>query len=235
MLRRILFSLVFLVALALGLEIALTYLSQRGMEKALCSQYGIPGDLEVRINSFPFIMSLVRNHLGEIQLNWRGEMHGSFRERDVHFSYLCSVNLYDVELRMPSVLRGRLEIESLSRIRARLIVGLEDLKEIFGGDVRLPSAGDTIEVHKNGDIFKYKVQVWGSKTLRFHPDDTSTSRASTPYNYEAGVKDCGIELILSEFPIDFSLRKASATDERLVLEISIKCWEGYLNSSINDL
>ena len=131
--RKLLFSVIILVALLLGAEVGITLLSQHGMEKALSAQYELPSNLEVSINSFPYLISLFRNRLGELQLNWQGELqYGVDEGAAANLPYTCRVNLYDVELNMPSLLTGKLEIRDISRLKALIYLETADINEALG-------------------------------------------------------------------------------------------------------
>ena len=128
--RKILFSVIVLLALLLAAEVGVTILSQNGLEKAISSQYELPSSLRVSINSFPFLLSLARNHLAELQLTWEDELDYQVEEgalESMHYS--GCVSLYDVELNMPSLLTGKLDVRDVSRMEATMAVDVGLINE----------------------------------------------------------------------------------------------------------
>lgn len=224
--RKILFSLVALLALLLAVEVGVTLLSQHGMERALRSQYDLPSNLETNISSFPYLLSLVRNHMNEVRLAWCGDLPYQAVEGSVeNISYEGVVSLYDVELSVPSLLRGRLEIRHVSRQKAAIWLDVESLSGAFG-----MSGGEmTIE---NGSIYlvsaggktKYRVKVTGDYTLSMEPYDTSMTGTGLYSNPDRGVKT----VVFHSLPLGAVLLNASVSGGRVLVEISIPMWEGYL-------
>jgi hypothetical protein len=227
-LRKILFSAMALIVLLLAAEVGVTLLSQHGMEKALRSQYELPESLEVSINSFPFLLSLARNHLGELQLSWDGELGYSPEEgRTEYMPYVGRVNLYDVKISMPLLLRGRLEIRDISRVKAEISIDDDAINEVFGspGDGFLID-DDKIYRIKGGEKIQYKVKTSKGTTLVIEPLNGYISDSGFTENTEEELQ----EVKLNGFPLEAKLHNASVRDGKVVLEISIPMWEGYLGS-----
>jgi hypothetical protein len=229
-LRKILFTLVILLAMLIAAEMVVTFLSQRGMEKAISSQYELPSSMKVSINSFPLIISLARNHMGEIRLTWEGEIDCQFGEgEEEQLAYNAQVDLYDVELEMTSLLGGRLEIREISRIKAVFFLDESAVNEMVGDRIGpvLIDDGDIYFVH-DGEKIRYKVEVSDDRTLIFYPhsDYTSDSGSSDESNpaLEAGIT----EVVMEGLPLDSRLEKASSDRGLLIIEISIPMWEGYM-------
>lgn len=224
--RRILFSAIVLIALLLAVEVGITLLSQRGMEKALSSQYELPPSLEVSINSFPYLVSLFRNHLGELQLNWEGAVKYGTEEGSAEIlPYKGRVNLYDVELKMTSLLTGKLEIRDISRLKAYLYLDIEDLNAALA----VPEKGFFIE---DGRLFtvidgvktQARIKVTDESTVAIAPISVSITGEGLPVNGESEVKT----IRFYGLPMGSQLTLASIEGTGVVLEISIPMWEGYL-------
>lgn len=224
--RKAVFALVTVVALLLLAEVGVTLLSQKGMEKALASQYGLPPSLEVSINSFPFIASLIRNHIGELSLAWEGELEYSVEEgvgEDV--AYEARVNLSDVELNMPSLLAGRLEVREISRAKSQLILDADALEAILavpGGSISMED--DRMFLIVEGEKTQYKVKVIGERTLTLEPLALSKGGEGHAGNPYPPVKT----VVIYRPPMDGSMVKASIDRGKVVIDISIPGWEGYL-------
>lgn len=224
--RKILFSAIVLIALLLAVEVGITLLSQRGMEKALSSQYDIPPSLEVSINSFPYLVSLFRNHLGELQLSWEGVVRCGVEEGTAeNLPYVGRVNLYDVELKMTSLLTGKLEIREISRLQANISIDIEDLNAALG----MPEGGFFIEDDRlyaviNGVKTQHRIKVTDENTVSIAPITPSTPGEGLPLNGLSQVKT----MRFYDLPMGSKLTLASIEDVRVEFEISIPMWEGYL-------
>jgi len=229
-LRKILFTLVILLALLLAAEMVVTFLSQRGMEKAISSQYELPSSLKVSINSFPLILSLARNHMVEIRLAWEGNLSCRCEEEEeMEPAYSAQVNLYDVELEMPSLLGGRLEIREISRIKAEIFLDETSINEIAGDNIGpvLIDDGDIYFV-QNGEKVRYKVKVLDNRTLSFYPHSGYTSDSGYHDEAHPTLESDTTEVRLEGLPLDSQLEKASSDRGMLILEITIPMWEGYM-------
>ena len=224
--RKILFSVIALLALLLAAEVGVTLLSQHGMERALRAQYELPSNLEVNINSFPYLVSLTRNHLGELQLTWEGELDYALQEGTLEsMPYACRVNLYDVELNMPSLLTGKLEIRDISRLKAAISMDTGSLNEALGGiDGGFFIEDDKIFALVAGKKTQYRVKVTGDYTISIEPYASSTTTEGSGSNPDAQVKTVDIVGL----PMESTLYTASIDGDKVVLEISIPMWEGYL-------
>ncbi len=226
--RKLLFVAITLLALLLAAEVGVTLLSQYGMERALRSQYDLPPNLEVNINSFPYLLSLGRNHLGELQLDWEGEVEYSVEEGALEsMLYTCRVNLYDVELKMASLLTGKLEIRDISRLKAVIGIDLSDLNQALA----LPGGGFFVEDGRlyaavEGKKTQYKVKASGENTLAIEPADSSSGTTGSQADLDVTVET----VELSGLPMDCELDAARMDGERIMIEISIPSWEGYLQS-----
>jgi len=229
-LRKILFTLVILLAMLLAAEMVVTFLSQRGMEKAISSQYEMPSSLKVSINSFPLILSLARNHIGEIRLAWEGDFSCQCAEgEEAELAYSAQVNLYDVELEMPSLLGGRLEIREISRIKAEIFLVETSINE-FAGDYIGPVLIDDGDIYfiQDGEKVRYKVKVLDNRTLSFYPHSGYISDSESYDEAHPTLESGTTEVRLEGLPLDSRLVKASSDRGMLILEISIPMWEGYM-------
>lgn len=230
--RRFLFMLVIVIGLLLGAEISLTFLTQKGMERALSRQYGLPPDVEASIGAFPFILSLARNHLGELRFSWHGECSLASAAGAGEVSYHCVAYLYDVELSMPSLMRGNLRIDSLSRMQAYLEMEAREITSLLHVGI-FSGTGDegVIETLKDGIIYQYKVKVSGEHELSFAAVTEAWPGERGTTENKATVEGGVIRVELSGMPMEASLKKASLKGEKMELEISFPEWEGYLESS----
>jgi len=221
-----LFAIVIILALLLAAEVGVTLLSQHGMERALRGQYELPDSLEVNINSFPYLVSLARNHLNELRLTWEGELDYQVEEGmldSLHYS--GSVSLYDVELNMPSLLTARLEIRDISRLKAAISLDISGLNEALGiVDGTLIVEDGRLYVSLAGEKTQCKVKVTAQDSITFEPNGYSMPSTGSASNVNAWVKT----LRIAEPPLGAELSNASVYGEDVVVEISIPMWEGYL-------
>ncbi|MBN2025915.1 MAG: DUF2993 domain-containing protein [Actinobacteria bacterium] len=224
--RKILFGVIVIVALLLAVEVGITLLSQRGMERALSSQYDLPPSLEVSINSFPYLVSLFRNHLGELQLSWDGTLQYMVEDGAAEpLPYEGRVNLYDVELKMTSLLTGKLEIRDISRLKAYIYLDIEDLNRALGMDEDgFYTEDDRLYVTIGGDKAQYRIKVKDDNTLYIEHLSVYTTSEGLPANGISQVET--VQLI--DLPMGSKLSLASIDGMRVVLAISIPLWEGYL-------
>jgi LmeA-like phospholipid-binding len=224
--RKLIFSVVIIVTLLLVAEIGVTLLSQKGMERALRNQYGLPPSLEVSINSFPFIVSLIRNHLGELALNWEDVLEYSAEEGvGEYVEYTAMVNLYDVELNMPSLLSGKLEVREISRARARLILDADAISSIMALEgTKISIEGDRMFLEEDGIRTQYKVKVVDLRTLILEPYAHSIGDKGYEENPYPPIKTIEI----SRLPMNGTLVMASINEGKVLVEISIPGWEGYM-------
>ncbi len=226
--RKILFGLVLLVAVLLVLEVGVTLLSQKGMERALRSQYGLPSSLEVSINSFPFLVSLARNHLGQLDLSWDGELECMVEAgMSVPVAYSARASLYDVELSMPYLLGGKLAIKNISRVKANISLIEEAINDIF---LYLRQTytieDDRIFLVEDGSKIQYKVKVAGIDEISFEPLPGYTANENQDLNPNPKVKT----IKMHSLPMDARLQSASVSGGKVKIEISIPDWEGYLGN-----
>lgn len=228
MLRKLLIILAILGAMALGVESALTYLAQRGMEEALERQYGLEEGLKVAINSFPFVVSLSRNHIRELRLEWEGEIH--FVSGELDYSLPCSleIRMQDVELDMPSVLRGRLVIRSLSHLRSRLLIAIAELDPLLGVGVAVPGSREGSSYTTTGGVvFEYKVEIYGENSVGFTPIISSTQAQRILAQGQPSIEGMAKIYNIEGIPLRFSLLSAVLRDGFLELNLDIKEWEEY--------
>jgi hypothetical protein len=218
--------LVTLLALLLAAEVGVTLLSQHGMERALRSQYELPSSLEVSINSFPYLLSLARNHMGEVQLVWQAELQYQAGEGAIDsIPYEGRVNLYDVELSMPSLLTAKLEIRQISRQKAEISMDIESLNQALGIHAgALVVENDRLYMDVKGEKTQYKVKVIGDNALAIEPYFESMVASGLYSNPDYGVET--VEFI--SLSLSAILLNASINGGRVVVEISIPMWEGYL-------
>jgi hypothetical protein len=224
--RKILFSVIILVALLLAAEVGITLLSQHGMEKALSAQYELPPSLEVSINSFPYLVSLARNHLSELQLNWNGAVQYQVEEGTAaNIPYTGRVNLYDVELNMASLLTGKLEIRKISRLKAFIYLDTAELNAALGMVAQAFFVeDDKIFLMSEGKKTQYRVKVTDESTIALMPFTVSMTSEGLPSNGQSLIKT----VRFNDLPMGSKLSLASIDGDRVVLEISIPMWEGYL-------
>jgi hypothetical protein len=135
------------------------------------------------------------------------------------------VNLYDVEISMPALLRGRLEVRNISRIKAEISIDNDALNELFGS----PGNGFLIDNDKiyrieGGEKTQYKIKTLGDTGLVIEPFYGYTGDSGFRENTELELQ----EVELNGFPLGAILENASVRDGRVVFEISIPMWEGYL-------
>lgn len=234
--RRFLFTLVILLGLLLGAEISLTFLCQKGMQRALSRQYGLPSNVEASISAFPFILSLARNHLGELRFSWQGQCSLASAAGVGEVSYSCVAYLYDVELSMPSLLRGRLRIDSLSRMQAYLELEAREITSLLGIGI-LSGTGDegVIETLMDGILYQYKVKVSGEHEFSLAVVMGTRPGESGTAEYKPTVEGRVILVEMSGMPMEAKLKRASLKGEKIELEVSFPEWEGFLESPTHSL
>lgn len=228
--RKIIFSLATLLALLLAVEIGVTLLSEHGLEKVMRSQYGLPDNLKVSINSFPLAMSLLRNHLGEVQFSWEDELEFMAPTgTKTRAPYYGRVTVYDVELNMPSLLKGRLEIRKISRIKTSIAIDETPINHALGHE-------NNFFIIENGRVYKlsdgnkiqYKVKVLGDYSLYVEPVNGSTSGEGSPQYPQSEVQVPQLVIEIDALPFGAKLESVSPEGDRLIFVISIPMWEGYL-------
>ncbi len=224
-LRKLLFLVALLIALLLGVEVGMTMLSQRGLAMALRGRYGLPEKLEARINSFPLLVSLARNHLAELQLRWEGDLS---LEREGGLDMLpCegNVRLYDVELDIPALLKGGLELRSISRLEASLALERGALAAMMGvGENEIWFESGRICLAVGGKKMKYRVKVQGDRTLALEEVVESSGGSGSGSYTQPSI----YTFEFTRVPMEGNLRTASVSGDRMLVEISIPMWEGYL-------
>lgn len=230
--RRILLALTVTLALALGLETAVTYLAQRGMEKALGRQYGLQDGLRVRINSFPLVVSLAKNRIRDLRLEWSGDLLLSSADFTYPISSHCELRMNDVGLNMAAILGGRLEIRSLSRLSSTFRIPLAALEPILGGVPCHCEADGSIGVEISGSIFKCKVYVSGEDRLTFRFSHMYTPTSGRVNESKPDIEGSEVTVAVEGFPMRFALLSASAEGDDLVVKVYVEEWEGYLDASI---
>ena len=224
--RKILFTIVTLLILLLAVEVGMTLLSQHGMERALRSQYELPPSLEVNINSFPYLLSLARNHMGEVRMSWKGGLQYEVDDGALEsMPYEGTVDLYDVELDMPSLLRGRLEMRHISRQEATISIALESLNQaLFMSGCSLEIENDKLYAWLDGEKTRCMVKVCGDNSLEISPYGAFTDSSGSYQDSDVGVETLEFDAL----PMGSILLNASTDRDTIVLEISIPMWEGYL-------
>ncbi|MEW6553011.1 MAG: LmeA family phospholipid-binding protein [Actinomycetota bacterium] len=224
--RKLLFTVVTVLALLLAAEVGVTLLSQQGMERALRSQYELPDSLEASINSFPFLVSLARNHIGELQLTWEGELGYQAGEGALAgLPYRGSVNLYDLELNMPALLTGRLEVREVSRHRASMAISISDIGKAMGlpGDA-LEAEGGRLYLSEGGKKTQCVVKASGVNGVAIEPLEDYMNSKDSGHNPDDTVHT----VVFPSLPVDAELLNARVEGSMVILEMSIPQWEGYL-------
>jgi len=235
LLRRVLLILALVGVLALGLETAVTYLAQRGMEEALRRQYGLPEGLRARINSFPLVLSLARNRIRDLRLEWEGEASFRSAERSTTVPYGCQLRLCDMELDMPAVLRGRLEIRSLSRLLSSLSFELPDLCPLLGASLLSTDENGFIIARRGMEEVKYEVHVSGSRELEFRSLSASRNPSGSAGQDEPVIEGSSRVFALEGLPMEMTLLTAEVEGGKLSVRVKVDEWEGYLDASIDSL
>jgi len=224
-LRRILFTLAVLIALLLAVEVGLTMLSQRGLALALRGRYGLPRDLEARISSFPLLMSLARNHLAELQLSWSGTLTMVHDGSEEEIPCSGSARLYDIELDLSSLLMGKLELRSISRLEAALSLDREAVARMLErGKDEVTLEEGRVCLLEGGAKRKLRVKVVDENAVALEESAPSTGGSGSGNVYQPSVYTFDFNAV----PLEAEFRTASVTGERLRIEISIPMWEGYL-------
>jgi len=229
-LRKILFSAVLLLALLLAFEVGVTFLSERGFQKALKSQYGMPDSLKVSINSFPLTLSLIRNHLGQLRMTWEGQVNTITPSgQEENPTYFGQINLYDVELNMPALLRTRLEIRQISRIKAAIILTEESLNLALGiqNDDIIVADGEIFKANTNPKV-QYKLKVLNGDTLSLEPLSGSIGDSDYLQNPQPALQASSATATFGTLPLDGRLQRASIEGDKAVIDMAIPIWEGYI-------
>lgn len=223
--RKILFVTAMLIALLLAAEVGMTMLSQRGLAMALRGRYGLPEKLEARISSFPLLVSLVRNHLSELQLRWTGELAMDFDGSRDWIPYEGSARIYDAELDIPALLKGRLEFKSISRIEATVSFEKAAVAMMMGaGEGGFAFEDGRICINEGGTKHKYRVKVLGERAIGLEEIIGSTGGTGSSYESKSYIET----FEFNDIPMEGFFRTASVSGNRLSIEISIPMWEGYL-------
>jgi len=229
-LRKIVFMVAIFLAFLLIVEMGVTLLGEQALKKALRSQYGLPSNLKVSINSFPLTLSLIRNHFGEVRIVWENDLafmvSGS---ASTNAPYSGQVVVYDIELNITALMRGRIDIRRISRIKASVVFDEASINMAFG----LNDQGLKI---KDGEIFsdfgsvktKYKVKASTDNTLVVEPQVGSSDGGDSAENPKLGVYIPPLEMKLYALPFDARLENVVVREDKVYLEISIPSWEGYL-------
>jgi hypothetical protein len=229
-LRKILFSVVILLALLLAFEVGVTVLSERGLQKALKNQYGMPDSLKVSINSFPLTLSLIRNHIGQLRLTWGDQVvvtNIDAQQSDI--TYYGQVNLYDVELDMPALIRTRIEIRQISHIDAAIILDDQALNAAFNlSNGGLVIDQDKIYLKNSNPQVQYKLKVTNGNRISLEPSSGSIGDSESSQNPQSGVQPASATVTLGKLPLDARLQSASVKANRVLVDVSIPIWEGYI-------
>jgi LmeA-like phospholipid-binding len=229
-LRKILFSAVILLALVLAFEVGVTVLSERGLQKALETQYGMPGSLKVSINSFPLTLSLIRNHIGQLKLTWEGQtVVTNLDAQESGLTYYGQVNLYDVELDMPALIRTRIEIRQISHIDASIIFDEQALNASFN----LPDGSLVIDQNKiylknSNPQIQYKLKVSNGNSISLDPSSGSIGDSDSFQNPQSGVEPDFATVALGKLPMEARPQSASVEANRVIIAVSIPIWEAYI-------
>jgi translation initiation factor IF-1 len=229
-LRKIIFIVIILLALLLAVEVGVTLLSEHGVERVIRSQYGLPDNLQVSINSFPLTLSLLRNHLAEVRIYWEDEL-GFAATGGVETSapYYGQVAVYDIELNMPSLLRGRLDIKKISHMRTAIVFGESSVNKAFGlGDQGFKIEDGEIYTAYGGIRINYKVKVSEGNVVTIEPQVDSSVDIDSQANPQSGINIPPLEISFYAMPFDAKLEKVRVEGDKVILEISIPMWEGYL-------
>lgn len=233
-LRRFLYALIFLTVVLLGAEVSLTLLSQWGMGKALSTQYGLPPHTLVRINSFPFLVSLMRNHLGEVRFFWDGVLVCASGADELRIGYEGEAVLRDVELRMSSIIRGNLDIVSISSAKVTVSMSFDDMAVLFHEVGRDAESGDKAAGANYASESNYQVKILDEHHIYLYRSEASTLNLDIAEKGETRIKEVGIQAELKDLPLGAFLKTASMDGEKLVLHLGVPGWQGYLDPSIPD-
>jgi hypothetical protein len=135
------------------------------------------------------------------------------------------VNIYDVELNMPALLTGRLEVREVSRGRAAMIVDISELGRSMGlPEGTLTADADQLFLTEAGEKTQYVVKVSGENEVSIEPFQGYMESEDSAQNPEVGV----YTVVFPSLPMESELRNARIEGGEVVLEMSIPVWEGYL-------
>jgi len=227
--RAVIKALVALLALFLGVEVGLTFLVQGGLERALRSRQGFPGDLQASVSSFPMAYNLARSRLSEVRLVWEGSMEvDGAPERAA--TYTGVVVLRDVEIDLAALMRGSLKLRSLSLLKAELRIGGPAVSLLLGmgEDSEVEVGEDGLEVRKGAERYEYEVKVSGERELVFQRLESVNKGSSLPREAEPLLEGAGVMVLLGDLPLGARLRKVSSTRGYLCVEVSVPEWESLL-------
>jgi hypothetical protein len=218
------------MALLLSFEAGVTVLSERGIQKALKSQYGMPDNIKVSVNSFPLTVSLVRNHLGQVKITWQAQAMMTTQDgKETDSDYFGQINLYDVELDMPALIRTSLAIRQISRVKAAIILDQENLDSALGLEPGSLSISDGhLQEAKSNPKLEYKVKVSGGDTISLEPLSGYSGDSDSPKNPQSAVQQASATINADELPLQASFQSASIEGDYLVIDIAIPIWEGYI-------
>ncbi len=230
MLRRMLYAAIALLVLMLGAEISLTLLSQRGLERALTTQYGLPPDTDVNISSFPFLMSFMRGRISELRISWNEECMLSSRDSRNPVGCRYTVFLHDVSLSLPSLFRGEFRLSSLSRMKASMEVDASLLvKAVNLGDLVSITDKDGITVSVGGIQHQYKVKITGSRDGVFYHREGSSGTVEGENGAEGGLEPDVVMFTVQNPSLGADLKSASICGSSVVFELSIPEWEDVIH------
>lgn len=228
--RIIVFGLIIILVLLLTFEVGITVLSERGLAKAMRSQYGLPDTLKASINSFPLTTSMLRNHLGLLRLSWQGEIDAVTPSgKESKPPYNGQVSLYDVELNMSSLLRSRLEIRRISRIKAAIFLDPSSLNVALGYQYEQLKVEDG-QIFESiwGQKVQYKVEILHGDTIWLKPLGLSINDSDSTQNPQSSMQPGLNMVILANLPLGARIQSASVRGNRVVFEIVTPMWEGYM-------
>jgi hypothetical protein len=187
---------------------------------------------DAAVGAFPFLVSLARGRIGELRLSWWGECLLSHAGGESAVTYRCVAYLYDVEVSFPSLLRGDLQMRSLSRVDAHLELPLAEAAHLLGvRDVAVTGDGGFLATGADGVERRYGVRVMGDDGIAFSTDAALESPGGGSAGPVPQVEGGEIRLRLYGLPLEARAVSATVDGERMVIEVSIPEWEGYLVSS----
>jgi hypothetical protein len=229
-LLKLIYVIVIALVLLLAAEMGVTLFAEHGAERVLQSQYGMPPNLKVSINSFPLLVSLMRNHLGEIRITWNDDLYMfSSLGGETALPYLGQAVVDDVELDMPSLLRGRLDIKKISRIKAVISVEEASINQVFGNQNMIIDIQDgSLFVTYKGLKIQYEVKVADDNSLAVTPFPASTNGGDSAINPQSEVQPPSLVIKAYALPLDSKVESVRLEGDKFIMGISIPMWEGYL-------
>ena len=218
--KRLLITVIILLALLLIAEVGLTLAAQKGLAVYLRDRFSLEKEPSVSISSFPITVNALRGRINSTRVQISSSIPAvSLTGLPTLLPYELTFDVTDARFSLADLLSGHLKLQSVSRLEATLRLTQESLNSFLAGSGwGVSLQGDQLYVLPDtapGQRIECKVYVYDSSTLALEPRAAS---ATFPPGLAASGQSLLLKLPVQGLPMRPTLLSAGASAGLLTLK-----------------